>query len=102
MRTALCFAASVLLFLTGCGGKNQPKFDELHPVTGTLTAGGKAVTGGAVQFSPDPAKPEFMVNSEVGADGTFRLSTVRTTDSKGERKPGAPAGKYQVTYSPPA
>jgi hypothetical protein len=86
----------------GCGkdGK-QPDFPDLHPVKGTVTRGGAPVKGGAVQFYPDPARPDFLINSEVGADGTYTLSTVRTTDKSGERKPGAPAGTYKVTFTPP-
>lgn len=89
--------------LVGCGsgGKSQPDFPALGPVKGTVSRGGSPVKGGAVQFFPDPARPEFLINSEVGADGTYTLSTVRTTDSSGERKTGAPAGTYKVTYTPP-
>jgi hypothetical protein len=54
-----------------------------------------------VQFVPEPDRPEFLINSEVGPDGRFSLSTVRTTDSRGERRPGAPPGNYRVTYLPP-
>jgi hypothetical protein len=91
----------LLIAAAGCGsGVNQPKFDALHPVTGTVLQSGKAVVGGVVRFTPDPDKPEFLINSEVGTDGKFKLSTVRTTDTTGERKPGAPAGKYSVTFLP--
>ena len=68
--------------------------------TNRLFAGDAAVSGGVVRFSPDPDKPDFLVNSEVGADGRFKLSTVRTTDSQGERRHGAAAGKYRVTFTP--
>lgn len=96
----LTLAAAGLLALAGCSDK-QPKFDELHPVNGTVTAAdGKPVSGGSVQFTPDPDKPEFLVNSEVSKAGSFSLSTVRTTDSRGERKKGAPAGKYKVVFRP--
>lgn len=101
MRTPL-FAAAVLWALSGCGGgSNQPDFPDLNPVKGVVKRGGAPAKGGSVQFAPDPAKPEFMINSVVGDDGSFALSTVRSTDSKGERKPGAPAGTYKVTYTPP-
>ena len=88
--------------LAGCGGPSQPAFPELHPVRGVVKRGGAAVSGGVVKFTPEPATPDFLVNGEIGADGSFTLSTVRTTDTAGERKPGAPAGKYKVTYLPPA
>ena len=99
MRFLMILPLAGLMVLAGCG-KPQPKFDELHPVTGVVLSGDRPVSRGAVQFAPDPDRPEFLVNSEVGADGTFKLSTVRTTDSSGERRAGAPAGTYKVTYSP--
>ncbi len=102
MRTRVLIIVAAIGLLAGCGGdKKQPDFPDLHPVKGVVKRGGQPVKGGAVQFVPDPAKPEFLTNSEVGADGTFTLSTVRTTDSKGERKPGAPVGTYKVTFTPP-
>ena len=102
MRTAsLCAPLAALLMLVGCDGRaKQSKFDDLHPVAGTISAAGKPVSGGTVRFMPDPDKPDFLINSEVGTDGRFKLTTVRTNDSVGERKPGAPAGKYKVTYTP--
>ena len=96
-------APVLAVLLVGCGGGgNQPAFPELFPVKGVVKRGGQPVSGGSVKFTPDPDRPEFGINSEVGADGTFSLTTFRTTDKAGERKPGAPAGKYRVTYMPPA
>lgn len=90
-----------LLAFAGCdSGTNQPAFAELHPVRGTVMRGGKPVAGGAVQFAAAPEDGSFMINSDVLPDGTFQLSTVRTTDTQGERKTGAPAGSYRVTYMP--
>lgn len=102
MRALLAFAVLAGFgCLIGCGsGKQQPAFDTLYPVTGSVTQSGKAVAGGAIRFTPDPDRPEFLINSEIQADGTFSLSTVRTTDSQGERRPGAPAGRYRVTFQP--
>jgi len=101
MRSAFlpgCLAG--LILLAGCG-KPPAKFDDLHPVTGTiLTSEGKPVEAGVVVFEADPPKADFLTNSEVGSGGTFKLTTVRTNDSQGERKPGAPAGKYKVTFTP--
>src|SRR5207247_8349562 len=94
-------AGLVWAAVAGCGGPKQPDFPDLNPVTGTLQRAGQPVSGGSVRFDPDPARPEFQTNSEVGADGTFTLSTVRTTDKTGERKRGAPVGTYRVTYMPP-
>ena len=95
-------AAILAAAAAGCGGDSkQPAFPDLVPVSGVVKRAGQPVKGGAIQFVPDPAKPEFLTNSEVGADGTFALTTVRTTDSKGERKSGAPPGKYKAVYQPP-
>lgn len=97
------FLFGAALLVVGCGGeKGQPAFPELVPVKGVVKKGGAPVSGGVVKFTPDPDTAEFLVNAEVGTDGTFTLSTVRTTDKSGERKPGAAAGKYAVTYMPPA
>jgi hypothetical protein len=99
---ARLWAAPVLVavFLSGCG-EPQPEWPELHAVSGVVKQNGKPVTGGAVQFAPRPERWEFHTNSEVGPDGRFTLTTVRTTDAQGERRPGAPAGEYQVTYIAP-
>jgi hypothetical protein len=99
MRLTLLLLAALV---AGCGGGgNQPTFPELAPVKGAVKRGGQPVKGGTVQFVPDPERPEFLTNSEVGADGTFTLTTVRTTDKSGERKTGAPLGKYKAVYQPP-
>jgi hypothetical protein len=88
--------------LFGCdNGRPQPEFDTLHPVKGVVKRGGQPVKGGLLQFTPEPNKPEFLINSVVGDDGTYTLTTVRTTDKSGERRTGAPAGTYKVTYTPP-
>jgi len=102
MRVTLLSAAAVgLLVLAGCG-RSKSSFEELHPVKGVITSGGKPVSGGVVRFVSEPDKPDFLMNGEVKSDGTFSLSTVRTNDREGERKSGAPAGKYRVTYTPNA
>jgi hypothetical protein len=98
----LHYSLVLALFLPGCDtATKQPDFPDLHPVKGVVKLAGKPVNRGVVQFTSVPERPEFLVNSEVGDDGTFTLSTVRTTDKRGERKPGAPPGRYRVTYSPP-
>jgi hypothetical protein len=98
----LFLALAAAWLAAGCdSGPKQSAFPELNPVKGVVKRSGLPVKGGAVKFTPDPDNPEFLINSEVGPDGTFTLSTVRTTDQQGERKPGAAAGKYRVTYTPP-
>lgn len=105
MRSSLERVWILLALAVLCGGcesgRPQPAFSDLHAATGVVTKGGSAVSGGVVTFTPQPDRQEFMINSEVGADGRFSLTTVRATDSKGERRPGAPAGEYSVTYLPP-
>lgn len=102
LSTAMILLSAVGLTGCGSGQPEQPAFADLFPVKGLVKRGDKPVKGGAVQFFPEPNKNEFLINSEVGVDGTFTLSTVRTTDRSGERRSGAPAGKYQVKYIPPA
>lgn len=92
---------TALVVLAGCGGSQGPDFGSLHPVRGTITKGGQAVSGGVVEFVREPPQPEFLINSEVSAAGQFNLTTVRTTDSSGERKPGVGPGTYRITYFPP-
>lgn len=99
-RLLLVIALSLLSVQTGCFGPKQPEFDALHPVTGKLQRAGAPLARGAVSFKPIPENQEFNVNGEVGDDGSFKLTTVRMTDSKGERRPGAPAGEYNVIYIP--
>jgi len=103
MRTSIlicAFLAAGLLFGCGSGGK-QSDFPDLHPVKGVVKRDGTPVKGGAVQFFPDPAQPDFLINSEVSTEGAYELSTVRTTDKSGERKTGAATGTYKITFTPP-
>lgn len=102
-RLAVLTLALAAAALAGCGGKgggNQPAFADLHPVKGVVKRDGRLVTGGQVRFNPEPDKGEFIINAEVGGDGTYKLSTTRATDQTGERKPGAPAGTYLVVFIP--
>lgn len=93
----------VLLLLStavGCNTVKQPEFEALHPVTGKVMRAGAPVVKGSVSLKPVPENLNFSVNGVIGDDGSFQLSTVRMTDSKGERRPGAPAGEYSVVYAP--
>ncbi|QDU30654.1 hypothetical protein ETAA8_58010 [Anatilimnocola aggregata] len=85
----------------GCGnGVPQPEFAPLFTANGTVRRGGQLMSGGMVRFTPVADKEDFIINSLVEADGKFKLTTVRATDSRGERRPGAPAGEYTVVYEP--
>jgi hypothetical protein len=101
-RSAMLACLGMTLAMsTGCGnGVAQPDFDPLQAVTGKVMQGGKPVSGGVIKFSPVPAREEFIINSVVDESGTFKLTTVRTTDTTGERREGAPVGEYQVIYTP--
>lgn len=91
--TLLCFGS---LLGAGCGGSDDP---ATAAVSGKVTRNGQPVSGGTVMFSPQasadkkgpPGKPAA---GEVGADGTFKLTTYTKED-------GAVVGKHQVTYTPP-
>jgi hypothetical protein len=99
MRAWIVIASAAVV--AGCGGDgDQPTFPDLVAVSGVVLRDGKPAAGGSVRFTPDPDRPEFLINSEVGPDGRFALATVRTTDTSGERKPGVPPGTYLVTYTP--
>lgn len=100
MRLWICLLA---VACCGCGREANPAtaFGELCKVNGSLKRDDLVATGGSVRFVPIPDQPDFLINSEVGNHGEFQLSTVRTTDSRGERRPGAPPGKYRVIYQPP-
>jgi hypothetical protein len=97
---AALLVGAIVALVFGCNTVKQPDFDPLHVVTGKVQRAGAPLAGGSLRFNPIPDKQEFIINSVVGADGTFSLTTVRTTDSKGERRPGAPAGEYSVVYTP--
>lgn len=100
MRHAI--PAVVLLALTGC---NPPtaELPALHPTTGTLTRDGKPVNGGALRFhATDGGDTNTIVSAEVSNDGTFSVHTVSGAGKAVSRSPGAPTGKYHVTYTPPA
>jgi hypothetical protein len=82
--------------LAGCSG--SVPLPELHRVTGFVKKAGRPVRGGAVRFVPATEASVFAINSPVADDGTYTLETVLPG---GERRPGAPAGVYRVTYTAP-
>ncbi len=88
-----------LLLLAGCGG---PPVPVLHPVTGTVTMGGKPVAGGGLIFLPESGTwGGQVINGSVNPDGTFTVTTSWMVNGKTQLAPGAPAGRYKVTYHPP-
>lgn len=104
MRAREGLVLGLLLLALGCRGNGvaQPDWPELHPAQGVVMQGGSPVGGGVVVFRSVPENEQFLINGPVQGGGTFELTTVRATDTLGERKPGVPAGEYSVTYIPPA
>ena len=96
----LCIFAVVSVALAGCSSGSQVTWPELHAVKGTLTQGGKPVTGGNLMFRMEGGSADYLVSGTVGADGSFALQTSHAQERGGTRKPGAPAGKYRVMYAP--
>jgi hypothetical protein len=98
MRTPTALALVVLL---GCSGSDRPVGDlpELHPVKGKVVRGGEPVSGGELRLSADATGADWVINAEVGPDGTFELKTLHALSMK--MGPGAPAGTWTATYSPP-
>lgn len=102
MRTAVPLAG-LLLVLAGCGPPPGAELPPLHPTTGTVTRGGQTVTGGSLRLHATGGGDEnTIVTAEVGKDGTFTVHTVSGAGKAVGRSAGAPAGKYQVTYTPQA
>lgn len=102
MRTAVPLAG-VLVLLVGCGPPPGAELPPLHPTTGAVTRGGQPVKGGSLRFhATGGADANTIVTAEVGADGTFTVHTVSGVGKAVGRSAGAPAGKYQVTYTPQA
>jgi hypothetical protein len=93
-----CLLAASLVALAGCSSGSQVDWPELFPVKGTVTQGGKSLSGGNLLFH-QTGSAEYLVSGNVEADGTFTLNTAHARD-RGTRKTGAPTGKYRVTYTP--
>ena len=84
-RTALALS---LAALAGCGAK-------YYPVHGKVTLpGGQPVPGSLVVFEGTSGGKSISARGEVGADGSYSLSTNAPGD-------GAPPGKYRVSVAPP-
>src|SRR4029450_13968852 len=87
--------AAGLLMLAMAAVVGRGRKPGLVPVSGKVTHGGKAVTGGSLWFhseSESDGKPERM-SGQLQLDGTF---VARTFPHGG----GIPPGKYRVTLSP--
>ncbi len=93
-----------LLFLlaVGCGTPPAEKLPALHPVSGTLRRhDGKPPGGGALRFhATGGGDANTIVTAEVNADGSFVVYTAGGSGGVVTRALGAPAGKYQATFTP--
>jgi hypothetical protein len=86
-----------VILLVGCGGSGKGMTGI--PVSGTVTVGGKPLSGARIHFSPDDSKGNSFnkdVNGQLKSDGTYSVSF---TDSAGKVVRGAPAGWYKVYFS---
>lgn len=80
--------------VAGCGDPNA--VGKTVPVSGKVLFGGAPLQGGMVVFHPDQGNTsKFAPQGNVGADGTYTLSTITVTGTV----KGAPLGKYKVTVN---
>lgn len=80
---ALCLLIIYSCAATGCGTGGP----SLAPVSGTVSVNGQPLKLGRVCFYPERGRPAI---GEIGADGTFHLTTLQAGD-------GAATGKHRVT-----
>ncbi len=87
--TLLMAAAIALVGLGGCDS-GLPK---TYPVKGKVVfKGGRPVTDGRIQFQRSNGSP-IKAMGDIEKDGSFSLMTYVGA----KKRPGAPAGPYQVT-----
>ncbi len=78
------------LSASGCG--NGSYSGPVYPVKGQiLLANGKPLTGGAVQFIPQPGG--LLASGPIAKDGTFALTSL-------DKREGAAPGQYKVRIEP--
>ena len=77
-----------LMSLPGCGSSSDRP--ELGKVTGTITIGGKPLSGTIVVFFPDNGRPS---RGRTDADGKYELTYIGNT-------PGAKIGHHRVEIAP--
>lgn len=89
MRLLSCFVGVfVLAALAAAGCSKGP---TVYRVKGVVKYQGKPLTTGVVAFHHTDQKSP-LVKGDIGADGTFQLTTVRPND-------GAAPGEYRVTVT---
>lgn len=82
----------IAVLLVGCSKTPE----KLYPVSGTVSAGDRPLTGGTIQFEMmskgESSGNVYTSSSEIDEQGRYTLSTFD--------KPGAPAGEHRVWVSP--
>ena len=97
LRARPAFAGVLLVGLLACGCGRPSSLPRTYKVTGTVTSpDGLELANGAIQFT-SLTDSSFTASGDVGADGSFQLSTVQGTT----RVSGIPEGEYRVTVIPP-
>lgn len=88
-KTVVCFFGVVLplCVLPGCGAGCDVK---VYPVEGKVLLAGSPAGCASVCFYPSDHSQQRIPVAITAADGTFRLTTIRTGD-------GAPVGDYDIT-----
>jgi hypothetical protein len=89
------FFGVFLVFAAGCtSGPAPPK---TYTARGTVVyKDGKPMSGGSIELTTTD-DPLLRVFGDIGADGSFSLTTVKDN----ARVDGAPAGQYRVMVQPP-
>jgi hypothetical protein len=101
MYVRLSHLSLLLVTLTACLCIGCSKDDSVNltlvPVKGKLTErGGKAVSGGTLDFRPVGETFQGAATAEVADDGSFTVRTI----SKQKKLDGMAPGHYAVTYLP--
>jgi hypothetical protein len=91
----LILAILAVLFVSGCGQREEAARLTVYPVSGRLTVGGKPAEKAEISLRPvvpldEPGKRPIMPYGIVQADGTFRIGMYTADD-------GVPPGDYVVT-----
>jgi len=92
-RFVSCTLVVCLTFLmSGCGGSDLP---QGIAISGTVTFGGKPLTGGEVVYTPSEKGDARMARGLIEEDGTFRMVTSGSVS-------GVLPGKYLISIVPSA
>src|SRR5262245_7759316 len=94
MQNGKCRVAGALAVMLLCGSLAGCG-PGLQPVRGKVTLpDGKPAAGSQVVFEGTEAGKQVSARGDVGADGSYEMSTFKPGD-------GVPAGKYKVQVNPP-